>query len=329
MVRPVELSPAERDAAGRLSILAGILVALLLGLMVLGALVRAHGAGLACPDWPLCFGELVPQLDVQVGFEWTHRVLAGGIALLYAALATAILRRPALAPHCRGPVLVGGALFVVQILLGALTVWQLLAIWTVTSHLVTANLIAVTVALIAVRLRELARPPEPVPAPGPVAQSMLAVGGILLAAQVVLGGLVSSSYAGLACPDFPTCFGGQWLPDGPLHHRLELHLAHRWNGVALVGVLTAIGVALRRHPGLGRLAALLAGLGLAQGAVGIANVLLALPVEVTGLHSALAAALVLTTALTLRRGFAPGTALQPGAAGATSPACAPFRSSPR
>ena len=47
-----------------------------LGLVVLGALVRAHGAGLACPDWPLCFGNFVPAMDLRVAFEYSHRVLA-------------------------------------------------------------------------------------------------------------------------------------------------------------------------------------------------------------------------------------------------------------
>ena len=43
------------------------LVALTTALIVLGALVRAHGAGLACPDWPQCFGVWIPHFDLQMG----------------------------------------------------------------------------------------------------------------------------------------------------------------------------------------------------------------------------------------------------------------------
>ena len=64
--------PQPRDALGdaryaeSLALAFAGLAALTFGLIVLGALVRAHGAGLACPDWPLCFGEFVPELDLKV-----------------------------------------------------------------------------------------------------------------------------------------------------------------------------------------------------------------------------------------------------------------------
>jgi cytochrome c oxidase assembly protein subunit 15 len=115
---------------------------------------------------------------------------------------------------------------------------------------------------------------------------------------MVLGGLVSSRYAGLACPEWPTCNGGAWFPSW--RGSVGLHLLHRSNGYLLVAALGAAALALRRDPQVGRAARLALALGLAQLVVGIANVKLGIPVEITGLHSALAAALVLTLGWSLR-----------------------------
>jgi len=259
-------------------------------LIVLGALVRAHGAGLACPDWPLCFGRVVPAFDLRVGFEWTHRAVAGGVALGFAGLAAAVLRRPAARAAC-GPWLPAAALLLVaQIALGALTVWHLLAAWTVTAHLVTGNLFDACVLGIGLRLRGAGAPRE---APS-AARGWVAATGLCLALQLVLGGLVSSRYAGLACPEWPTCNGGVWFPS--FGGAVGLHLLHRGNGYLLALLLGAAAWATRGRGARGRALAGAAALGAAQVVVGVLNVRLGLPVEVTGLHSALAAGLVLSLA---------------------------------
>jgi len=286
------------EAARRLARGYAALVALTFALIVLGALVRAHGAGLACPDWPLCFGELVPTFDLRVGFEWSHRVLAGGVALLFAALAALTLRRPELRADVGPAVAAAGVLLGVQILLGALTVWQLLASWTVTSHLVIGNAFALTALWIAADLRDRARggaAPERAPA---AAAAAVVVAAALLGAQLVLGGLVSSQYAGLACPDWPACRDGVWFP--AWEGAVGLHLLHRWNAVLLLAALAAAAWASRGVRGLRGPAAAAVALGTLQLGVGVANVWLGIPVEVTGLHSALAAALVLTWTLAVR-----------------------------
>jgi cytochrome c oxidase assembly protein subunit 15 len=283
----------------------GALVAATFCLVVLGALVRAHEAGLACPDWPLCFGALVPRMDLRVAFEWSHRVLAGSVALCFAALGVAAWRRGASAAARRWIVL-GAVLLALQILLGALTVWHLLAAWTVTSHLVTGNAFALTLLLIACALRE----PGARAAASPSARRWLLPAALLLALQMVLGGLVSSRYAGLACPEWPTCNGGAWFPSW--RGSVGLHLWHRSNGYLLVAALGAAALALRRDPRVGRAAGLALALGLAQLVVGVANVKLGIPVEVTGLHSALAAALVLTLGWSLHAAW-PGEASAEGA----------------
>lgn len=57
-------------------------------LMAIGSATRVMNAGLACPDWPLCYGTLIPaqQMNLQVFLEWFHRLDAALIGLMAIAL---------------------------------------------------------------------------------------------------------------------------------------------------------------------------------------------------------------------------------------------------
>jgi cytochrome c oxidase assembly protein subunit 15 len=279
--------------ANRLALGFAALVALTFGLIVLGALVRANGAGLACPDWPLCFGELVPRFDVKIAFEWSHRAIAGSVSILFAGLAYALLRRPATRAAARGWIALGAVVLAVQIVLGALTVWELLASWTVTSHLLTGNAFNAVLLLTAMRLREIGRD-EAIEGVAAIVPRLAVASLLLLTLQLALGGFVSSSFAGLACPDWPSCSDGVWFPS--FEGARGLHLLHRLGAYALVATLVVLAFVTRAATTLAPLALAGAGVGLLQTGVGIANVLLRIPVELTGLHSALAAALVLLSA---------------------------------
>ncbi|MFP6624579.1 MAG: COX15/CtaA family protein [Myxococcota bacterium] len=286
----------ELPRARRLAGVFAAITALAYVLIVLGALVRANGAGLACPDWPLCFGNFVPEFDLSVAFEWSHRLLAGSISLLFVGAATFCLRDPAIRPALRNFIVVTAVVLAVQVLLGALTVWQLLASWTVVSHLLIGNLFALCLALTARALYRLDAP-KPGATVSRSLRGALAATGILLLAQMTLGGLVSSTYAGLACSEWPACNAGVYFPS--FEGALGTQLLHRLGAYALaLAVLTSAWLG-RATPGLHGLLRWAAILVVAQVAVGVANVLLRLPVEITGLHSGLAALLVLTLGLAL------------------------------
>ncbi len=291
----------------------GSLVVLTLGLIVLGALVRAHGAGLACPDWPLCFGDFVPQMNLRIGFEWSHRLVAGSVAVFFVVLAMTALGQASPASSIRPLIGVASGLLAIQILLGALTVWLKLTAWTVTAHLITGNAFALTCLLIALSLHSLALPlSERTPHGGksamrgvPVdARSWITASAVLLLVQFVLGGLVSSQYAAMSCPEWPTCNGGVYFPTW--RGNVGLHLMHRMNGYLLIGSFAIAAWVSRREPSLRRPTTVLLGIGLIQVSVGIANVLAGVPIEVTGMHSALAAGIVLTTGFTMRAAWSRG-----------------------
>ncbi len=282
-------------------------------LIVVGALVRAHGAGLSCPDWPLCHGELVPSFDARVALEWGHRLLAGSLSLGVAALAFAVLRRRALRARFGRSLALVFALLGLQVVLGGLTVLLGLAPWTVTAHLVTGNAFALALAWLARDLLDTAHGEARAPAKlAPAGVRLVAVVCSLVALQLVLGGLVSSHSAGLACATFPLCNGDSVAPT--LQGPIGLHVLHRLNAYGVAAAFALLAWQLRGAGLCGRLAWTGLRLVLLQIAVGAANVLLRLPVEVTALHSALAAGIFLTTGLLARDAFVGARATQEGVA---------------
>ncbi|MED5369602.1 MAG: COX15/CtaA family protein [Myxococcota bacterium] len=267
-------------------------------LVVFGAIVRAQGAGLACPDWPLCFGQLVPALDFGVFFEWGHRALAGSISLLLLGVSVWALKEKPERQLIGKWLIVTWIILLVQIILGGLTVLELLAQWTVTSHLLVGNTFALSLGLLAALLW---RGHDPAPRPAlqrGVLRLLAPLAGVLLVAQMALGGLVSSGHAGLACVTWPQCVGTLWFPtwEGPV----GLHLMHRSTAYALAVLYTIIAALAWDQDSLGTKARILLGLVLVQVALGVANVLWQLPVEVTAGHSAVAASLCLVTGLMIQ-----------------------------
>lgn len=265
--------------------LASLLAVLTFVLVVLGATVRAMGAGLACPDWPLCHGALIPPLEGGVFYEWLHRAVALAVSLLFLVTLGWIVRVQALRSRL-GP-LAGVALGLlgVQVVLGGLTVLKLLEAWTVTLHLVTGSSLLAIFVLLALRARAeatltQARRDQPRGLRGLAMATLAAIAG-----QLVLGGLVASHYAALACPDWPTCHGA-WFP--PLVGAVGLHMLHRYGAYLLLILALACGVLGRKSPDAGvRRAALgVAALALLQATLGVLNVLLHIPPALTAAHNA-------------------------------------------
>ena len=143
--RGARLTSAGRATLGRL---AGGVAALVLAQSVLGAVVRHTDAGMACPDVPLCLGQVVPPLDHPlVILHFSHRALGILVALATLALAVFVLRRKAAAPL---PALAAGSLITVlaQVTVGFLSVSSSLAVVPVSLHtLLAAVLFTLTVAL--------------------------------------------------------------------------------------------------------------------------------------------------------------------------------------
>ncbi len=282
------------------------LVALTWLLMVFGSTVRVHGAGLACPDWPLCFGEVVPAYEFGVYLEFGHRVVAGFVSLGLAALTASLWRSGALRASRPLRVLVPIAWLVlaVQVVLGGLTVLELLAEWTVASHLTTGNTFAATLLLIALSVRELGQAPVR-DAVSWWARAVPVALAAVVVAQIALGGLVAGAHAGLACATWPSCNGTSWFPS--FAGLLGLQVSHRVLAYTVLAV-AGLNAAVQAPPLRGR-ALLVLGLVLVQVVLGVSNVLLRLPMEITLAHSGTAALVLLSTVWTAHGAWrAPGLA---------------------
>lgn len=192
------LSLAPPSVRRSLSLLTSHLVVAVVALVVIGGATRVMEAGLACPDWPLCYGSLLPgrQMNLQVFLEWFHRLDAFLVGLALIALVAVSLRWSAVLPRWL-PWLSGLALLLVaaQGALGALTVIQLLAAGTVTAHLGTALLLLLLLSA----LHQLLTAPVAAAAP-PLWWSLLCgTATLLLLGQCVLGASMASQWAADLC----------------------------------------------------------------------------------------------------------------------------------
>ena len=181
----------------RLGLLSAHLVVAVIALVVIGGATRVMEAGLACPDWPLCYGSFLPgrQMNVQVFLEWFHRLDAFvvGIALVVMAVTTTIWRRqlPSWLPWVAIGLMV---LVAMQGALGALTVTQLLPSGVVTSHLALALTLVALLSGLTQRLLHPASDSAPI-----WWRTSALLGLVSIFAQCLLGARMATNWAGQRC----------------------------------------------------------------------------------------------------------------------------------
>ncbi|KQO16402.1 cytochrome C oxidase subunit I [Acidovorax sp. Leaf76] len=332
----------------RLQALTVLTLFLTFDLVLFGAFTRLTDSGLGCPDWPGCYGsaspvgarseiaaaqEAMPTGPVTHGKAWVemiHRYLATGVGVLIIVLTVSAWvqhRRAARGEGDRPPLSPWWPTFTLfwvclQGAFGALTVTMKLFPAIVTLHLIGGLVLLALLCVQAVRHTHTALGKVPV-AVSPGLRRALVWTGVLVSAQVVLGGWVSTNYAVLACTTFPTCQGSWWpdmefaqgfqiwralgmLQDGSHISFAGLTAIHYVHRLAAYVVLLALGLTAWRLHRTGALpvqARWLAGLALLQLATGLSNVVLDWPLVAAVLHTGGAAALVvvLTWALASSR----------------------------
>ncbi|MBP0603380.1 COX15/CtaA family protein [Aeromonas sanarellii] len=309
--------------------LSSIAIALAVLVILLGAYTRLTNAGLACPDWPGCYGSLAiphaehaelaaqrypdsPLVPHKARSEMVHRYFAGVLGCVIAALFVLSWRAGG---RLRG---ISGALLVLvagQAALGMWTVTLALHPLVVTTHLLGGFAI---LTLLWLYRTELVRTPASAPVCRGQGLPWLgnAACGVLLL-QVALGGWTSANYAAMACVELPLCQEGwqeqlKWeeafhLPLGHASYefgvlgkeaRQTIHIAHRLGALATALLVGGFALVLiRQGAQLRFLGALLLVLLIVQIALGLANVHLALPLANALAHNLVAAHLLVCCVL--------------------------------
>ena len=304
--------------------------------VVLGAYVRLNHAGLGCPDWPGCYGHITPtgaaknvdavnaaypDRPLEVGKAWlemVHRYLASTLGLIILVLAAMAWRNRR---DRRQPVKLPLALVVLVIFQGLLGMWTvtlLLKPLIVTSHLVGG---LTTMSLLWWLSLNPTRTTRPASERGLRKLAVIAL--CVLSLQILLGGWVSTNYAAVACPDFPTCQRSFWpdmdfkdafvlwrglgidyeggVLDAP--ELVAIHVAHRLGALlaALVlGFAAFRAIRTAKSRGARMAGATVAAVLLAQLILGPMMVLRTFPLPLATAHHAVAALLLLSVVALLR-----------------------------
>ncbi len=301
----------------KLSFLARTAVLLALFVITFGAYTRLKDAGLGCPDWPGCYGKIVVSSDTiephKAWIEMIHRYVAGTLGILILYLTYKIRNT-------------GKAFFVGCVCILLVIFQALLGMWTVTLKLypvvVMGHLLGGFSILGCLWVIELLLSPDR----GRFLYSMQGKGLInmfvffsliFLIIQISLGGWTSATYSALACNGFPECNQSYWpanmnfkdafdlfkvgLGKHPtqIEHSIQvaIQMSHRIG--ALITTITLLITSylliftnrLNVMHQLGYRLFMLISL---QFALGIANVLVGLPIYVSVAHTFVAALLFMT-----------------------------------
>ncbi|MCC6543625.1 MAG: heme A synthase [Nitrospirae bacterium] len=258
----------------------GITILFLYLLMIMGAFVTSTGSGLACPDWPLCYGSVRPPFRMHIWFEWGHRLLGALTgSLLIMSTAYVWIRYKGAARILTALIL--GLLFL-GVLIGGVTVLteapyldNIFRVALVSSHLIIATMVLTSLIF---TLRKISGNNN-------VAEKGYAFFLFCLVyLQVILGILVRYSKASLACPDFPLCQGQiiPFLGNGAV----ALHFIHRVTaGAVLLFTIFMLYKAIKMGSGI-RVAAITMSLVIMQVVLGISLILTGLFLPVIILHGA-------------------------------------------
>jgi heme a synthase len=296
-----------------------VVVFLTFDLILFGAFTRLSDSGLGCPDWPGCYGTsnpframaeikaaeaAMPTGPVTVFKAWVemiHRYLAMAVGALI--IAQVILAFKQIGDH--RSLAIKGSLFLLVLVLKLQPI-------IVSMHLILALILFSSMVWFA--QRNDVRPIKPATLNAHMSIAMILIAVITLFVQIFLGAWVSTNYAVLACPDFPTCMGA-WYPKMdwqnafylwrelgqaksgeviPMTALVTIHWTHRVGAIVASAVLLFLAITALRdgNPSIAFWGKAIIALLVLQIVTGVSNVVFQWPLLAALLHTGGAAAIL-------------------------------------
>ena len=228
-----------------------LLLGATIGLVVIGVIVRATDSGMGCPDWPLCYGQIIPPttdsgdvIAYKAWLEWIHRAIAAVIGLIVLAVVALALRNLKDRRSLQGASIALLALVLFQAWLGRQTVLESNSGASVTAHLASA------MAFVGLQVWVLARSGYAETlggirrASGSVVAPIVAAGAIY--ALLLFGSNVTGTDTGLLYPDWPL-MGGTLFP--PITELSTPMILHRYATAIVALILISALWIVRREKG--------------------------------------------------------------------------------
>lgn len=294
LVRRASLAVVQQETRYATLALSAFVSVLLL--IAMGSIVRVTGHGLGCPDWPLCYGQFVPPPAIGAWVEFTHRLVGAATSLQIVLLGAVAWRAYRQEPWIFRPAVIAVGLLIVQIVLGGLHVIMEIPPATGWVHTGVAMAIAALVASQVAVTHPAAQRLSAHAATAVRDRRLLTAVATTSAAAfflILTGSYVTRSGASLVCPAFPYC--GAAPEATGLGRLITIQMLHRYTAftVAIAICLTLLWLVrtVGSEPGFRTAALSLALLIVVQFSLGIANVLLYLPMWSRTLHLLVAAIL--------------------------------------
>ncbi len=253
-------SPKYRVKDMRLKNLSLINVLFTFALLMWGAVVHNTQSSLACPDWPLCYDQVFPNMEGAILIEHGHRLLASFVGLLTIGMVVFSFsdrKKSEAHLHLFKASLLALFLVIAQGALGGITVIYKLPTIVSTSHLGLSLIYFSFIVYIHHKAATLVNPPRDL-APAlkekfqknwkPIVRHGILFSLALLYSQILLGAFMRHAGAGAACGLGPSsallCMDvTTWsLKLWPSMHPSQLHMIHRMYGVIVFLVVSFFSV---------------------------------------------------------------------------------------